>query len=344
MKTNILGAALVLALASVAQAQGAGFGGGRMRDRNTITWYTSIEKVSGGVDNLPLQERRRLKALGIEPSDKKFIFVYVRPLTEETAEPREFASCTDAVEASRGTWGFVKMDFDKENAYLKSWGIKGAPACIGCDLFGNQFVILGGPSIENIRAIIRTTPLKVAEYEAKLKFDFQKASDALKSDEDLAAKLFVDICSNGKSGYKEVAESQAKLNELTENAFRKGELACAVSVDCGVEFFEDLTKIYRATAPGIRAEIMLAVLDHARGNVQSAIQRLLKAAKNDPRQLKPELEAAAKALDEISKAGDAKVDAALGSTDKALAKELLRKLAKDYAGTEAGKHAAEAAK
>jgi hypothetical protein len=343
MKTNVLGAMLVLALAGLAQAQAGGFGGG-MRDRNVINWYASIEKVSGGVDSLPPQERRRLKALGIEPADKKYIFVYVRPLTEETAEPREFASCTDAVDASRAAWGFVKMDFDKENAYQKSWGIKGAPACIGCDLFGNQFVVAGGPSIDNIRSVIRTTPARIAEYEARLKNDFQKASEALKSDEDRAAKLFVEICVNGKAGYKEVAESQAKLGDLTDAAFRKGELACAVSVDSGVEYFEDMSKVYRTTAPGLRAEIMLAILDHARGKVQAAIQRLLKAAKNDPRQLKPELEAAGKALDDISKAGDAKIEAALGSADKALAKELVRNIAKDYAGTEAGKHAADASK
>jgi hypothetical protein len=103
-------------------------------------------------------------------------------------------------------------------------------------------------------------------------------------------------------------------------------------------------KVYRSTAPGARAEIVLAMLDHARGNVQPAIQRLLKVQKYDARVLKGEIESAGKALDEISKAGDVKIEAALAAPDKAVAKEVLKKLAKDYQYTEAGKHAADAAK
>jgi hypothetical protein len=343
MMKKLLAPAFVLALAGLAQAQaGGGFGPG-MRDRERIPWFNSIEKAGSGTDNLSQMEKRRLKAMGIEPTDKKYIFVYIRPVTEET-EPREFANCTDALEGARGPWAFVKVDFDKENSYQKAWGIKGAPACVGCDLYANDFVKVGGPSIDNIRTIIRTTPELVAKYDAKLKYDFQKANEAVKTDEEKGSKLFVDICLTGKNGYKEVAESQSKLNELTDSAFRKGELATAVSPESGVEYFEDLVKIYRTTAPGAKAEIALAILDHARGNIAPAIQRLLKVLKYDARLLKPEVEAAAKALDEISKAGDAKIEAALSGPDKAVTKEVLRKLAKDYAGTDAGKHAADASK
>jgi lipopolysaccharide biosynthesis regulator YciM len=140
-----------------------------------------------------------------------------------------------------------------------------------------------------------------------------------------------------------VAESHAKLNELTESSFRKGELASAVSPESGVEYFEDLVKVYRSTGPGLKAEVVLALLDHARGNVQPAIQRLLRVLKSDPRTMKPELEAAQKALDEISKAGDTRIEGALAG-DKSAAKEILKKLAKDYAGTEAAKHATDAPK
>jgi hypothetical protein len=83
----------------------------------------------------------------------------------------------------------------------------------------------------------------------------------VKTDDEKGSKLFVDICLGGKNGYKEVAESQTKLNELTENAFKKGDLAAAVSPETGVEYFEDLVKIYRASAPGARAEVLLATLD-----------------------------------------------------------------------------------
>jgi len=59
--------------------------------------------------------------------------------------------------------------------------------------------------------------------------------------------------------------------------------------------------------------------------------------------LKAEIENAARTLDEISRAGEAKVELA-ATGDKTLAKETLRKLAKDYAGTEAGKRATDASK
>jgi hypothetical protein len=338
MKTT-LAIAFTVALGGLAHAQGFGRD---MRDR--IQWSRSLDAATkGGGDFLSEFEKRRLKAMGIEPQDKKYIFVYIRPTSEET-EPREFNTCQDAVDAYRGAWVFVKLDFDKESAIQKAWKVTSAPACVGCDLYGNDFVKLGAPSVDIIRSVIRGTPQAVTAYEMKLKADFQKASDLVKTDDERGSKMLVDICLAGKSGYKEVTESQTKLNELTEVAFKKGDLAAAVSPETGVEYFEDLVKIYRTTAPGARAEVLLATLDHARGNVQPAIQRLLKVQKSDPRLLKSEIESAAKTLEEISKAGDAKIELALNGPDKVLAKEAIRKIAKDYAGTDAGKHAADASK
>jgi hypothetical protein len=236
------------------------------------------------------------------------------------------------------------MDFDRENVYQKAWGIKAAPACVGCDLYANDFVKISAVNVDAIRSVVRSTPDLVAKYEARLKADFAKATDTLKSDEEKGLKLMVDLCLAAKNGYKETADAQKALNELTEIVFKKGELASAVSPETGSEYYDDLVKLFRTTAPGARAEISLALLEHARGNVQSAIQRLIKVAKYDPRLLKSEVELAGKALEEISKAGDAKVEGALAGSDKALAKEAVRKLAKDYAGTDAGRHAMEAAK
>jgi hypothetical protein len=342
---HALTAAFVIGLAGLAHAQGGFGGGGGMRDRERIPWVRGgmDRAVSGGVDALSPQQRRLLKAQGTEPSDKKYIFVYVRGTKEETTEPREVANCADAVDAARGAWLFVLVDFDPENLWQKSWGIKTGPACLGCDIFGNDFLKFPGLSIDIIRTVVKGTPAEVQKYEAKLKYDFQKASDLVKTDEEKGAKLFVDICLFGKTGYKEVGESHTKLTELTESSLRKGELATAVSPEMGVDYLEDLVKVYRATSPGVKAEVMLALLEHARGNVQPAIQRLLKVLKYDARSLKSEIESAQKALDEISKAGDLKIDAALAG-DKAVAKEILRKLARDYAGTEAAKHAADASK
>lgn len=339
-RSILLTPAFLLALCALAQAQ-AGFGRGDLRER--IPWYASIDKVGSGGDNLSPLERRRLRAMGLEPTDKKYIFVYIRPLTEDK-EPNDFSTCQDALEASRTTWAFVKLDFDKENVYQKAWGIKSAPAVIGCDLYANDFVKVGAVSVDAIRSVVRNTPDLVVKYETKLKADFTRASDLIKTDEEKGLKLLVDVCLTGKNGYKEVSEAQAKLNELTDSLFKKGELASAVSPEAGTEYFDELVKLYRTTAPGARAEVLLAILEHARGNVQPAIQRLHKVAKYDPRLLKTEVESAGKALDEISKAGDAKIEAALNGPDKALAKETVRKIARDYAGTEAGKHAAEASK
>jgi len=341
---SMLAAAFVIGLAGLAHAQG-GFGGkGDMRDRDRIPWVRGgMDRAVSGGDALTPLEKRRLKAQGIEPGDKKFIFVYIRGTKDEATEPREVSNCADAVEASRAAWHFVLLDFDPENAYQKSWGIKGGPACIGCDIYGNDFVKLPGLTIDVIRTVIKNTPDQVQKYEAKLKYDFQKANDIVKTDEEKGAKLFVDICLFGKTGYKEVGESHSKLTELTESSLRKSELATAVSPEMGVDYLEDLVKVYRATSPGVKAEVMLALLEHARGNVQPAIQRLLKVLKYDVRSLKPEIESAQKALDEISKAGDLKIEAALAG-DKAVAKEILKKLARDYAGTEAGKHATDASK
>lgn len=326
-------ALLTLAAALPGSAQ-EGFRDRDMRTR--IRWYPSVESVGGGAGMDEL-ERRRLRAFGQEPSEKKYIFVYIRPITEDK-EPNEFSQFADALNASREAWGFVKMDFDKENPHQKAWGIKGAPACVGCDLFGNDFFKMGAASTDAIRNILKGTPEAVARYEGRLKSDYTKAMDTLKLDEDRAAKLFVEIVAGGKKGYKEVTESQAKLGELTENALRKGDLASAVSPETGIEYLEDLVKTYKSSAPGVRAEISIAVLDHARGNAQPAIQRLQKIQKYAQ---KPELDAAAKALEEVSKAGDQRIDAALLLPDKAQAKEAVRKLAKDYAGTEAGRRAAD---
>ena len=339
-RSLLLTPAFLLALAAVAHAQ-AGFGRDGFRER--IPWYASFDKVGSGGDNLSPLERRRLKAMGLEPSDKKYIFVYIRPLTEDK-EPNEFTTCQDALEAARGAWAFVKLDLDPQNVHQKAWGIKTAPAVVGCDLFANDFVKVGTISVDAIRSVVRNTPDLVAKYESKLKSDFGKATDALKADEEKGVKLLVDLCVTGRNGYKEVSEAQTKLNEMTESLFKKGELASAVSPETGSEYFDDLVKLYRTTAPGARAEVLLAILEHARGNVQPAIQRLLKVAKYDARLLKAEVDSAGKALDEISKAGDAKIEAALNGPDKALAKETVRKIARDYAGTEAAKHATEAAK
>jgi hypothetical protein len=339
MKKTTAAASLALFLACAAQAwaQGRGDFGDRMGSR--VDWYPSLERAMGGADSGNDQFRRFFGRM--EPTEKKYIFVYVRPQIEDK-ELNEFTN-VDVVSASRGAWAFVKMDFDKENPHLKAWGIGRAPAIVGCDLHANDFHKAASAGLDAIRSLLKAVPPMVLAYEAKLKADYSKALELLRSDEEKGTKALVDIVSNGKHGYKEVAESQARLAEMTEAAFKKGELAESVSVEAGIEYNEDLVKLYKVSPPGAMAEIRLARLEHERGNVQPAIQRLLKVQKYDARSFKKEMDEAQKALDEISKAGDAKMEGAL-ALDRAAAREVLRKLAKDYAGTEAGRRAAETAK
>ncbi len=345
MKTKLAaGLAFVLALSAHALAQKGGGGGfgpgmdGRGGMNNKIRWSNNVDSATAPED--PIQAKR-LKQMGIEPVDRKFMLVYIRPISE-TADPGTFGS-NDIVTLSHEAWIFVKMDFDKDNIHQKAWGVKAAPAVIGCDLHANDFIKTSATDLASIRRITGGLPEMIQRYEQKLKSDFSRANDLMKSDDAKAMKLFVDIVSDGKKGYKEVDESATKVGDYAQAALLKSELPESVSPEAGIDYLDDLVKMFKGSPPSVQAEIRIARLDHERGNIQPAIQRLVAIQKYDPRALKAELENALRALEEISKSGEAKVELA-ASGDKAIAKETLRKLAKDYAGTDAGKRANDAAK
>lgn len=349
MKKVAAALAFLMALSAQALAQGkggkdeGGKGGKEGKDGdksdNRISWYRTLESVADNTDTS--EKRRKMKGFaGSDAADKKYILVYIRPLAE-IREPGDFNNA-DMINLSQAEWSFVKMDFDKENAHIKAWGIKNAPAVIGCDIHGNDYLKAGAPSIDQLRRITGGVPEMVQRYEAKLKSDYARALDALKTDDARAVKLFVEIVANGKKGYKEVDESATRLGEFAESALKKADLPESVSPEAGIDYLDDLTRIFKGTATGVQAEIRIARLDHERGNVQPAILRLVAIQKYDPK-LKAEIENAGRALEEISKAGDAKVERA-ASGDRALAKETLRKLSRDYAGTDAGRKAGEIAR
>jgi len=333
--------AFVLAISAQAFAQkgGGGKGGfGPDMDRmgTKIRWSNSVDKIA---ESDPFEERRR-KAMGLDPVDKKFMLIYIRPIAE-TTDPGPFNS-TDIAELSHNSWIFVKMDFDKDNVHQKAWGVKGAPMIIGADLHSNDFIKTTSIALDSIRRITGGLPELIARYEQKLKSDFAKANELAKTDEAKALKFYVDIVADGKKGYKEVEDSTARVGEMSQAALRKAELPESVSPEAGIDYLDDLVKIFKGTPPGVEAEIRIARLEHERGNVQPAIQRLVTILKYDPK-LKAELENAARVLEEIARIGESKVELAV-TGDKALAKETLRKLAKDYAGTDAAKKAVEASR
>jgi hypothetical protein len=336
MKTSLT-ALLVLAASSSALAQGFGRGDDFGRGLTRVQWMNNMERAMAGgqVDEF---ERRRLERMGMEPAEKKYIFVYVRPATEEK-ELNEWNENT-VVTASRGSFCFVKMDFDKENPHLKAWGVKAAPAIISCDLHGNDFLKSSSVTSDQIRRLLQSTPPAVQTYVQKLKADYQKALETAKLDELRAAPLFAAIVASGKHGYQEITDSQGKLNEIAEASFRKSDVAESVGPEAGIEFFGELAKVYKATPPAARAEIRIARLEHERGNVQPAIAKLTAVQGYDAKIFKTEIDDAHRVLEEISKAGEAKLEIAQTSNDK----ESVRKLARDYAGTDAGRKAADAAK
>ncbi len=339
MKTKLaLSVAFVLAISAQAFAQKGGFGG-EFGDRGgapRIRWSNNVDKIA---ESDPFEERRR-KAMGLDPVDKRYMFVYIRPIAE-TADPGTFNS-TDIAKLSSEAWVFVKMDFDKDNPHQKGWGVKAAPMIIGCDLHANDFVKTNSIALDSIRRVTGGLPEMVARYEQKLKSDYGKANDLAKTDEAKAVKLYVDIVADGKKGYKEVDESTVKVGELSQSALKKADLPESVSPEAGIDYLDDVVKAFKGTPPGVEAEIRIARLDHERGNIQPAILRLLGIQKYDSR-LKTEIEHAARTLEEIARAGETKVELAV-TGDKTLAKETLRKLAKDYTGTEAAKKALEASK
>lgn len=353
-----LAAGLALILTSPAWAQRGPGGGGPGRGgpgfgpsdffTPTIDWYPSIEAAKGA-ERLaePADEAaagrldRWARRFGFEPVPKKFIFVYVRPPSDEK-DPSEFNN-NDLVTASRREWAFVKMDFDREHPQQKAWGIKTVPFCVTLDMRGNDILRSNSISIDALRSLIRNTPETLARFESKLKIDFQRALEALKTDEARGIKALIEIAQIPKVGYKEITDAQTALAEAAEAVFRNSELIESVSPDQGIAYLEEIVKTYRLTSPGVRAEIRIARLEHHREAIQTAIHRLLKILKYDPRMVKKEIDEAAAVLGEISREGETRMAAAL-TGNRSEAREALRRIARDYAGTEAGRRAVEEAR
>ena len=226
---------------------------------------------------------------------------------------------------------------------MKEWGIGRAPGLVALDRFGNHFLRAMNLSSNSIKYLTAKHPLAVAQYEAKVKAEFDRAIDFLEKDEAKALGGLLSIVENGKLGYKLVGESKMLLEEHSKAAFRKAELAESVSRDAGIEYLQGLIKIYRKTPWSSRAEIRIARVEHHSGAVQPAIQRLQKIGKYTKQRLGDESETAKQALAEVIRAGAEKIEQALALEDREEAKATLKQIARDYAGTDAGRRAALAA-
>ena len=358
--TAALAVVFSLALAAEAMAQRGGGGGGRggggfgpgggFGENPMIDWYPSIESAMGrGAERAaenpggpgamdPDRAERWARRFGIEPVPKKYIFVFVRLVTDDK-DPTVFNN-NEFVMASRREWAFVKMDFDREHPYQKAWGLRAPPACVTLDMHGNEILKASAVTIEAIRGLIRNTPDEIVRFETKLKVDFQRAIEALKVDESRGVKALIEIALLNRVGYKEIADAQAAIVDAAEAAFKNCELLESATAEQAIAYLEELVRLYRFTSPGVRAEIRIARLEYRRENIATGIQRLTKVLKYDPRVLRKEIDEANSLMGEFYRDGDGKVTAALAG-NKSEARDTLRKIAKDYAGTEVSKRASE---
>ncbi len=359
--TAALAAVFSLVLAAEAAAQRGPGGGGPGRGpggfgdgdgfgpMRTIYWFPSIETVVNAANRPQPQpgaggEERpweRFFRPGGNAAGKRYIFVYVRPVSE-AREPAEFNN-GDLITASHAEWAFVKMDFDREHPYQKAWGVSRPPACVTLDIHGNEFLKTSYLTIESLRGLIRNTPDAIMRFEAKLKTDFQRAIDALKSDETRGVKALIEIAALNKVGYKEISDAQTALAETAEASFKNCDLVESVGLDQAIAYLDDLARLYKGTGPSLRAEVRIARLEHLKDSVQAAIQRLLKVLKNDPRIMAREMDEANAMMAQISRTGEEKIAAAL-TGNRAEARNSLRQIARDYSGTEAGRRATEEAR
>ena len=295
---GVLGFVLMLSAQALAQKGGGkggkGFEGGDFGERGVrVHWAPGIENATSSDP----EGRGKFGKMFGEPVEKKYLLVYVRPLSE-SSDPGEFSN-EDIVKASYREWTFVKMDADKDNPYLKSWGVRAAGVVMGCDLHANAFMGPVTSSADQLRRILAGLPGAVSAYEQKVKTEYGKAVDAIKTDEARGTKLLIDLVATGKPGYKEVTQAQARLSEQAETAFRRGELAEGVGPETGIEYYEEVSKTYKGTPPGARADLKLARLERERGNAKGALAKLQAVAKLDPRVFKAEVEEAQKALEEL---------------------------------------------
>jgi len=319
--------AVGLALLAASQEAWAQGGGGRDRNRR-VEWSDSVDDGKGRLNN-----------------NRRFLLVYIRP-ADEASDPSEFRN-TDVVDASRDSFSFVKIAFDKDAPEIKEWRVPSAPMILGCDKHGNEVIRQAGAGIDHIRAVMKGTADGVAKLEATVKALKNKIDDAEKSgDKSRTVKACLDLVKLGKKGYPEIPAALAKIETLAADEWKKVEVAETVDEATAIQSLECISKDFTGAPPGAEAEIRIAERENKAGNVAAAIARLQKVLKLAQPLFKEKIDEAQKLLDAIGAEGVEKVDAAakIAAGDRDRGREALRKLQKEYAGTEAAKKAAEALK
>ena len=278
-----LSALLVLSSPAVPQESG------RFEQESGIDWIRSLGRA--------LERDRSGRD---KPKKDRYLLVYVRP-PGEVREPGAFLLDV-LTAASEGRWTFVLMNFDRRNSWQQTWGVRKAPAVVGCDAHGNAFHSLPRITMDGLKSIIHRVPDSIRRYRASLKIEYSRSLKLLQTNRERGVRRLVEFARQGKTGYPEVNKAYHKLRELAAPALRRADLAESVSPDDGAEYLQYLIGLYGSTPPGVRAEIRMARLDHAQGRVQEAVFRLQNVLRHKPRRLRKELNDAAALFEKFAAA------------------------------------------
>ena len=283
-------------------------------------WYSSLEaaKRAGATASTTPRPPGTLVPRSTTRRAKKYILVYLQPASE-LKEPSVFRN-TDIINAShyRGTWAYVKFDFEKDHPILKKWGVRAPGTVVALDIKGNHFATSRNLSITGVRNILKGTPALIEKYKVKLAAEYKRALTTLTRDRKRGIKYLVEVVKKAKNGYREADEAIVKLDELADGDFKQAELAASISPADGVTFLKGVAKIYAGTPPEARALIAIARLQHSQGKVKEANLNLRKVTRLDPESFRREIAAAQMLLEEISRNPDGKLpgSGASGGPDK----------------------------
>ena len=144
--TLVLALSLASATEALAQGRGGGGGGGGFGGGG-------FGGGSFGREGFEQRVRPQWLASPEAAAGKRYLLVYICAPTEDE-DPVAFQN-RDVAAASRKDWGFVKIPHDRDNKWIKQWGIRRIPCLVGADIHGNSFKIASGNSVQTVRALFK---------------------------------------------------------------------------------------------------------------------------------------------------------------------------------------------
>jgi hypothetical protein len=358
---------LLLASASVWAQRGGGVGGGgggasgggvRGGGNNGGTGNTG-GTTNPGVPGIPNDKNYSKegcawvepysKAADMAKADEKFLLVYAydeKAVANGNVLATEFY-LLDVIQLSKTTWVFTKIAYSKDNADLRKLGVKKPGTVLGFDKYGNEWKRIEAVSTMELKGLLAAVPDLVRKFTEKLQADSARAEALVATDESRAVKLYGEIARLPRTGYKEIEQAAAKVAELAARQWKSIDLAFSVDEKTGVAALQRMASDFKDLPAGAEAEVRLAEVDLKNGTIPFAIQHIKTALRLEGHEGAADVTGHAKeVLAKIVALGEARIDAAktTGSTDRAKGSAALRQIAQEFAGTDAAKKAADAAK